>query len=349
MSPELKQAITLIKSGQKEAGKEILLQILNEDENSDTAWLWMTATVDTDELRMECLEEALRINPDNEKAQRGYQKIMQRMQQREDEELENVWHAEPEAIEQPTQWEEQTTTKSDNEWSYYNYQQRPEPELNTAVTNKSHNPLKTSPWITIFYAPRATVSAILQSNEPQKHTLLIMILWGVMWSLMISIIFALISWTWFVVVLVITLITIPISSIIILYIRAIIYGWLGYFVGGTGSSSDVRTAIAWSYVPRMAVYLLNLLATPFVVLSIMAQDFTDITTAFPQVFSTIYPFLIAGALINLWLFYIFLKCLSAAHRYSALNALGTVLLPAIVMYAVTFVLSFLIRLTAFMN
>lgn len=149
--------------------------------------------------------------------------------------------------------------------------------------------------------------------------------------------------------LAITIVTMPVSSIITLYIRAMIYGWLGYFVGGNGSSSDVRTAIAWSYVPRMAVYSFGILLIPYVASLIMAIDFTYIEVAIPQVMGIIYPFLCVASIINLWLFYIFLKCLSAAHRYSALSALGTVLLPAIVMYAVSFVLSFLIRLTAFMN
>lgn len=75
MEDKLKIAINKIKSGDKEAGKELLLEVLNAEPENDKAWVWMSAVVDTDELRRECLEEALMYNPFNETAQRGLAKI----------------------------------------------------------------------------------------------------------------------------------------------------------------------------------------------------------------------------------------------------------------------------------
>lgn len=75
MEEKLKLAIKKIKSGDKEAGKELLLDVLNTEPENDKAWVWMSAVVDSDELRRECLEEALMYNPFNETAQRGLAKI----------------------------------------------------------------------------------------------------------------------------------------------------------------------------------------------------------------------------------------------------------------------------------
>lgn len=67
---QLQDAIRLIRQRQTEAGKEILIGLLNEDPTDDRAWVWMSAAVDSDELRRECLEEALKHNPANATAQK---------------------------------------------------------------------------------------------------------------------------------------------------------------------------------------------------------------------------------------------------------------------------------------
>lgn len=49
-------------------GRELLLQSLKQDPNNDMAWLWLTRTVKDRQKRLECIERALRINPQNEQA-----------------------------------------------------------------------------------------------------------------------------------------------------------------------------------------------------------------------------------------------------------------------------------------
>ena len=71
MSIKLTEAISLIKSGNKAIGKQLLTEVLKAEPNNETAWLWMSAVVDTDDLRRECLEEVLKLNPNNQVAQRG--------------------------------------------------------------------------------------------------------------------------------------------------------------------------------------------------------------------------------------------------------------------------------------
>ena len=71
----LQKAVTAIKAGDKATGKNLLLEVLEIDSENDKAWVWMSAVVDTDELRLECLEEALKFNPNNQTAQKGISKL----------------------------------------------------------------------------------------------------------------------------------------------------------------------------------------------------------------------------------------------------------------------------------
>jgi len=69
MSDTLQKAIATIKSGNKTAGKQLLSDILKADPDNEQAWLWMTKVVDSHSERVKCLQQALRINPNNETAQ----------------------------------------------------------------------------------------------------------------------------------------------------------------------------------------------------------------------------------------------------------------------------------------
>ncbi len=65
-----REGITAIRDQQDLArGRELLLQALKEDPQNDMAWLWLTRTVKDRQKRLECVERALQINPQNEQAQ----------------------------------------------------------------------------------------------------------------------------------------------------------------------------------------------------------------------------------------------------------------------------------------
>jgi len=68
MNELVNRAITAIKSGDKASGKQLLMQALQVDRNDVNAWLWMSATVESDEQRRRCLEEVLRIQPGHPQA-----------------------------------------------------------------------------------------------------------------------------------------------------------------------------------------------------------------------------------------------------------------------------------------
>jgi len=71
----LQQAVTAIKSGEKERGKELLVEVLELDENNEAAWLWMTRCVADLDVKRECFERVLEINPDNQHAIKGLKRL----------------------------------------------------------------------------------------------------------------------------------------------------------------------------------------------------------------------------------------------------------------------------------
>jgi hypothetical protein len=71
----LNQAIVSIKAGDLEGGRKLLEGVLEIEPNNESAWMWMSAAVTSDDERRRCLEEVLQINPDNQQARRGLEKL----------------------------------------------------------------------------------------------------------------------------------------------------------------------------------------------------------------------------------------------------------------------------------
>ena len=73
--PTLEDAISVVRSGNREEGRRMLEEILETDESNEEVWLWLSSVVDTDEDREICLENVLALNPDNVVAQRGLEAL----------------------------------------------------------------------------------------------------------------------------------------------------------------------------------------------------------------------------------------------------------------------------------
>ncbi len=69
MADQIKQAIKLIEAGKSDQAHALLLEKLKAEPKNDVAWYWMSKVVATDDLREECLQEALKYNPKNTLAQ----------------------------------------------------------------------------------------------------------------------------------------------------------------------------------------------------------------------------------------------------------------------------------------
>jgi len=69
----LQRGIALAKAGRREEARDILLQVVEQDERNESAWLWISGVVDTDDDKAIALENVLTLNPNNEWARRGLQ------------------------------------------------------------------------------------------------------------------------------------------------------------------------------------------------------------------------------------------------------------------------------------
>jgi hypothetical protein len=68
---KLDEAIAVIKAGEIERGRRLLVEVLDEEPRNALAWLWMSGVVSDPERRRQSLLAVLDIDPDNELAKRG--------------------------------------------------------------------------------------------------------------------------------------------------------------------------------------------------------------------------------------------------------------------------------------
>jgi len=66
-----KEVRKAVEEGDRSRARDLLSQALRRDQNDVNVWLWMSAVVDTPKERAYCLQEALRIDPNNMAAKRG--------------------------------------------------------------------------------------------------------------------------------------------------------------------------------------------------------------------------------------------------------------------------------------
>lgn len=64
----LNQGIAAARYGRKEEARQLLNAVLAQKPDSETAWLWLSRVMDTNQQRAYCLQQVLIINPQNEEA-----------------------------------------------------------------------------------------------------------------------------------------------------------------------------------------------------------------------------------------------------------------------------------------
>jgi tetratricopeptide (TPR) repeat protein len=64
----LRGGVEAAKAGERDKARRLLEQVIEADEDNETAWLWLSAVVDTKAERIKCLETALELNPANQDA-----------------------------------------------------------------------------------------------------------------------------------------------------------------------------------------------------------------------------------------------------------------------------------------
>ncbi len=64
----LLDAIDLVKSDHRSEARHLLRELIHEDNNFEDAWLWMAVAVDSLDQSSICLDNVLRVNPNNVEA-----------------------------------------------------------------------------------------------------------------------------------------------------------------------------------------------------------------------------------------------------------------------------------------
>ncbi|WP_322798285.1 tetratricopeptide repeat protein [Thermoflexus sp.] len=76
-SKKLREAIELVKKGDKISARQMLVEILRADPKNELAWLWLSVCVDDMEQKKYCLKRALSINPNSQYARKALAKLNQ--------------------------------------------------------------------------------------------------------------------------------------------------------------------------------------------------------------------------------------------------------------------------------
>lgn len=76
MLPEkLREAITLVRAGDKDTARKLLMDILENDPTNETAWLWFVDTLESDREKIIALKGLLKINPKSQAAHLGLKRL----------------------------------------------------------------------------------------------------------------------------------------------------------------------------------------------------------------------------------------------------------------------------------
>ena len=65
------QGIQALRGGDKAQARSLFLSALEKDPDNAQAWLWLSGAVDSEQDRLDCLEQVLRIDPNNQAAAKG--------------------------------------------------------------------------------------------------------------------------------------------------------------------------------------------------------------------------------------------------------------------------------------
>jgi hypothetical protein len=71
----IKAGVDAYRAGDKAKARELLEKAVELDQQSEMAWLWLSAVVESKEDQQVCLENVMVINPDNERAKQGLKSL----------------------------------------------------------------------------------------------------------------------------------------------------------------------------------------------------------------------------------------------------------------------------------
>jgi hypothetical protein len=83
MDELVKQGIEALRAGKRDEARKLLLTAVKQNPDSESAWGWLYNVAGNDKERIYCLEQVLRINPNNEKVNQLYKSLLDKQSQLE--------------------------------------------------------------------------------------------------------------------------------------------------------------------------------------------------------------------------------------------------------------------------
>lgn len=78
MNQLAQQGANALKGGDKPRARQLLQMAVETDPGDVQAWLWLAGAVETDQEKAKCLQQALRLDPDNQMAAKGLTQLIAR-------------------------------------------------------------------------------------------------------------------------------------------------------------------------------------------------------------------------------------------------------------------------------
>jgi tetratricopeptide (TPR) repeat protein len=79
LAVDLQAGITATRAGNKEKARACFVRVLKADPRNETAWLWLSSVMPTTEEALRCVEQLLKINPNNKRAKEAQEVLRVRL------------------------------------------------------------------------------------------------------------------------------------------------------------------------------------------------------------------------------------------------------------------------------
>jgi len=183
-----------------------------------------------------------------------------------------------------------------------------------------------NPWLSMWLRPRATVRYLIE-NDPDRQLPLLAMLNGIIFAFSrlsppesaknsIAYFFGTVTGA---------IVGGAIIGLVWLYLAPPVLSWVGRKLGGCGTSSDVRTAWAWSGIPTVWGGFLLIPQLTIVGFMVAIPEVSDFES-YPLLLLPLFGLALLTAALRIWGVVVFLHSLAEAHDFSIWRALGTTLL-----------------------
>ncbi|WP_379133247.1 YIP1 family protein [Paenibacillus sp. sgz500958] len=203
---------------------------------------------------------------------------------------------------------------------------------------------KTSPWLTVWTAPRRTIRSYLESSDPGRNALWLSIIAGFSYSLNRASSNNTGDDMSLLMILLVSLIGGGIGGLLMFYLGSPLLRITGSWLGGKGTTPEIKVALARGvFMPSV---LIALMWIPELLL-VGKELFTAETPNMDSNILILVLYLLCifvELVFGVWAMVVGLKAIGEAHRFSAWKALICMILPALMLVVLMVVLVVLIGL-----